>query len=210
VRAIPVADEPEPFWDGGDELPRIAAWRAEVAFSPAWGDVQAVDELNGSSGAWVANEVLHPLRATRDDAWISDCLDTYRCSTGVRRAIDAVYRKVECAPPLPHVSLPDHPSESEIVREALAAHRERLVNELDRAQPACVVTLGNAALRVFRALPGIDVVAGDPGPKLRPDPYGLKAKITIAGRSVEWLPLAHPAAPKAYQAAHARWREQLR
>src|SRR5690606_17719960 len=92
-----------------------------------------------------------------------------------------------------------HPSESDIVRLALAGHRQRLIAELETARPELVVTLGNAALRVFRAL-AQDVSA--PLLKLSIHEYGASIPATVKGRQVLWLPLAHPAAPAIYQEAH--------
>jgi hypothetical protein len=37
--------------------------------------------------------------------------------------------------------------------------------------------------------------------------YGKALDIKVGGRKIRWIPLAHPAAPKAYQTAHARWME---
>jgi hypothetical protein len=127
----------------------------------------------------------------------------------VRKALDTVYSGATTQPPLPPASLPNHPSENEIVREALTEHRERLEAELRTAAPGIVVTLGNAALRVFRGLDIVKITSGDPGRRLQSDvtTYGQPATVTIDGRTAEWLPLAHPAAPPAYQAAHEVWRD---
>lgn len=94
-----------------------------------------------------------------------------------------------------------HPSESEIVQEAAADHHARLLGELDHCQPEMVVTLGNAGARVFAELVGL------PQAKLSVAGYGEPRTTEVAGRAVTWYPLAHPAAPKPYQEAHARWVE---
>lgn len=49
--------------------------------------------LNGPSGDWVAKKLLAPLTTDRQNAWIADCLDTYRASGGARRAIRPVRRE---------------------------------------------------------------------------------------------------------------------
>lgn len=201
VRAVAVDNEPTPFWDGADEADRFEAWLHAVGWQDAWGTVAPVRELNGSSGRWVRDLVLAPLQVEPSDAWITDCLDTYRMSTGMARALESVYRPFAAAAGLPPYSLRPHPSEAEIVRESSEAHRTRLEGELRRARPSRVVTLGNAALRTFRGL--IDAPGGPR--KLTPGRYASPISVEIERRPVEWLPLAHPASPRPYQEAHAEW-----
>lgn len=202
VRALAVDNEPEPFWDGADQDARIVGWKAAVGWQDDRGEVAApVGDLNGSSGRLVDAHVLVPLGAERGDAWITDCLDTYRASTGMRKAVEEVYEPFAAEHELPSASLASHPSEGQIVAEATGQHLGRLRTELATAVPELVVTLGNAALRVFRAL----LEAPDGPRKLAADDYGIRFAVAVGGRSLVWLPLAHPAAPKPYQVAHSAW-----
>jgi len=92
IKAIAVDNEPEPFWTGQDEAARIEAWKERVGFDQAkWGAVAPAGRLNGSSGDWVEQQVLDPLGALRSNTWITDCLDTYRCSDGLASRIDDTY-----------------------------------------------------------------------------------------------------------------------
>lgn len=203
IAALGVDNEPTPFWDGADQAARVERWARDVGWNPAWGAVAAVGSLNGPSGAWVSSRVLAPLGVTRGDAWITDCLDTYRASTGAAARLEDTYRPFAATVGLPPDALGPHPSESDIVTEALRDHRARLVAEIGTARPELVVTLGNAALRV---LAGLGEVVGEPAPgKLAVAGYGRRLTLRVAGLDVEWLPLAHPAAPSVYQEAHAAW-----
>ena len=196
VRAIPIDDEPEPFWNGIDATERVAAWLDWLQPSPSLhGTFRTPPRLNGSSGAWVDTMVLEPLGYDRSSTWITDCLDTYRMSTGVAARIKDTYDAAD----LPSCHLDPHPSEKAIVQEALALHSSRLLAELHQSRPDTIATLGNAAARVFAELVGL------PQQKLSPDPYGIVRIVDVSGREVRWYPLAHPAAPEAYQAAHADW-----
>lgn len=95
--------------------------------------------------------------------------------------------------------LPKHPYESAIVKAA-ETELDRLRAELRAATPERVVTLGNAALRVLRKL-----VEGELPRKLSADDgYGKPIPVRFEDQEFEVLPLAHPAAPKRYQEAHAR------
>ncbi len=205
IRAVPVDNEPEPFWEGQDEVSKIDAWKLKVAFEgKGWGTAEPVGKLNGSSGAWLTAKVLNPLGLSRADAWITDSLNTYRVSDRVAKRLPDICESTGAALPL----LADHPSEDEIVREALESHRERLAAELEAARPDRIVTLGNAALRVMSAL--LKNAGGSAAPKsLRADErYGTPVRVRIDGRPVTWWPLAHPGAPKKFQEAHDAWAKQ--
>jgi len=200
IAAIPIADEPSPFWDGADAVERIARWVAALGDTVgACGRFSVPANLNGPSGQWVDDNVLQPLGVTRDKAWITDCLDTYRMSTGVAKRLDDTYANGVRGLGWPNYNIGSHPSETDIVREALELHADRLRSELSSCQPEVIVTLGNAAARVITAL------LGDGPRKLKLDGYGARLHPTVEGRMLEWIPLAHPAAPKQYQEAHKAW-----
>jgi hypothetical protein len=206
IAALAVDDEPTPFWTGDDEAARVERWSAAVGFRASWGTVRGVGRLNGSSGVWVEREVLRPLGVTHAETWITDCLDTYRASTGAGRRLADTYEPFARAFGLTSAVLPPHPDEEDIVREARADHLGRLRSELRSAKPELIVTLGNAALRVLREL-----VEADHAPaRLNVATYATRLPCRFEGRAVAWLPLAHPAAPAVYQGAHARWQAGLR
>lgn len=205
IRAIAVDNEPEPFWTGDGENQLVEQWKRDVGFREGeWGRVSPCGNLNGPSGRWVEAMILHPLRVHRSEAWITDCLDTYYESEGAAGRMDSP-EVVELVgrlgiTPRRHAS---HPSERQIVEQAVVGHRTRLLNELRMADPDRVVTLGNAALIVFNRLIGSDSPMIQ---KLSPgSSYGQPLSVRINGRVVEWLPLAHPAAPAPYQEAHKAW-----
>lgn len=203
VQAIAVDNEPEPFWTGHDQEKRVAVWRKAVGWKDTWGILRLPGGLNGPSGQWVEERVLVPLRAGRAEAWITDCLDTYRCSDGVKKRIGDTYNPFATANGLQEACLADHPNEAAIVAEAVEKHLDRLAREIEACRPELVVTLGNAALRVLRK----SLNAGELPAKLSADEgvYGKPYTLSVAGRVLEVFPLAHPAAPQVYQNAHAMW-----
>jgi uracil-DNA glycosylase len=122
-------------------------------------------------------------------------------------ALDLCSCSARTRAPCTCAELAAHPSEAQIVSEGIRDHSARLKAELDTAQPERVVTLGNAALRVFRSL--LDSPGGPS--KLGSDAsYGTPLDVRVGGRTLTWLPLAHPAAPNPYQEAHLRWQAQNR
>jgi uracil-DNA glycosylase len=205
IRAVAVDNEPEPFWNGTDEAERITAWRDSVGFDDRWGVVTPCGHLNGSSGNWVDEMILSPLGTTRQDTWITDCVDTYFESADAAARLDAS-EMVDLLMQLGIVARQHrpHPNESAIVRDAISAHSERLLTELYTARPDCVVTLGNAALRVLGKLADVPNTAPRKLSAQGTD-YGRSLTIRVHGRAIQWLPLAHPAAPQAYQVAHRAW-----
>jgi len=209
IRAIAVDNEPEPFWNGDQEEAHFCSWKEAVSLQPAWGEVEMCPQFNGPSGKWVEQHILGPLGTKREDSWITDCLDTYYESEGAADRLD----EAELVAAMKNLGIPErrhdpHPSEDDIVKMALECHQPRLKAELDVANPQIVVTLGNAALRVFAAL--VD------GGRIRikkldaEDGYGDAIDVAVLGRDLKWVPLAHPAAPEAYKKAHAKWELAVR
>lgn len=203
IRAVAVDNEPEPFWTGERELGFIEEWKRVIGFRDEWGSVSGCGKLNGSSGSWVEKKVLAPLDVRRSSAWITDCLDTYFESDTAARRLDAQ----ELLSVLGDCGIPGrqhrpHPLEGAIVQEAKQQHRERLLGELLEAEPELVVTLGNAAQRVFGSLLEDE---SDRIARLSLEDYGRTLRARVHGRNVLWIPLAHPAAPKAYQNVHNAW-----
>lgn len=205
INAMAVANEPEPFWTGLDEAERIAAWKRVVGWKSEWGRAAGAGRLNGSSGLWVQQRILCPLRLNREQICITDCLDTYRVSKSASKRIDDTVVPFTQQFELSAVDLLPHPSESAIVSEALETHAGRIRALLVETTPTRCVTLGNAALRVFRQL----VAAPQRSPQrlsTGAQTYGMPIPVTLPdGRQAEWLPLAHPASPVPYQRAHDRW-----
>jgi uracil-DNA glycosylase len=210
ISALAVDNEPEVFWDGSDEEKIIAHWRDTVGFEPTWGSIEAAGKLNGSSGRWVNENILIPLQVSRQDAFLTDCLNTYRISLAGAERVSDTYARLAVQYNLPAANLQPHPNENDIVKEALAVHQARLIEEVQAAQPDKIVTLGNAALKVIRQ---ISTLLSNIAPQqLSPDRelYGKHYPIDIGGLSnIEWWPLAHPAAPNTYQETHRYWKSKM-
>jgi uracil-DNA glycosylase len=205
IAALAVDNEPEPFWTGKDEEARIEAWRAAVGWKAEWGTFGPVGPLNGSSGQWLDERLLKPLRTTRAETWITDCLDTYRFSHGQQKAVTERFEPFASKKGLDWKGVPpelEHPDEDAIVKQTIEQHQKRLLGELKTAAPRLVVTLGNAALRVFARLASI------PEPELlKPNKdYGTEITATVGTQQVQWLPLVHPGQrSKEWLAAHTKW-----
>lgn len=205
VKALAVDNEPTPFWSGGDEAERVAAWKERVHYDEKrWGTAAPAGDLNGSTGQKLDTSILGPLGLTRADTWITDCLDTYRCGDEQAIRIFGRYNPFAHDRGLPLAILPEHPNENDIVSEAQRFHGKRLREEVRAASPDWVITLGNAALRVLTGL--LDEVPASAPDRLIPsDTYDQVLEVRLLGHNIRWLPLAHPAAPSDYRVAHEQW-----
>jgi hypothetical protein len=203
VAATPVDNEPTPFWNGDGQKDPFERWKA-TRLQAEWGSVDRT-HLDGSSGRDIADRWLQPLVFTLEDAFITDCLCAARASIGVGRRVAERYAPMAEALGAPAADLRPHPSESEIVAEALADHAGRLFEQLRAACPEVVVTLGNAAGRVVAVLAGLP----DHDGILRADTYGAERPTTLGGRTFAWRALVHPATPKVWAERHARWIESI-
>ena len=204
IKALPVDNEPAPFWTGDDEEECIQRWRLAVGWDPAWGTVSAPTQAyNGSSGRSLVGDILSPLRLSLNEAWVTDCLNEYHMSEGVRTRlredIGEALARINHSPS----ELRRHPSETTICRGAMRSHRERIASELEQAGAPVAVTLGNAALRVFSEIVGRTDV-----PRLVADAnrYGDPIDIQFAGHRIRWYPVCHPGQRDPdYRSAHRAW-----
>lgn len=205
VAALAVDNEPQPFWTGKDEAERIEAWAKQVGWQEAWGTVGPAGPFNGSSGQWLDQKVLSPLKSSRAETWMTDCVDTYRFTFGQQEVVTERFAPFAQKLGLPWAGVPDsmkHVDEEQLAWETRERHAKRLMNELRAAQPKLVVTLGNVALRVFAGLADLSTPEA-----LEPnEAYGKELGATVGGKAVTWLPLIHPGMrSKEWQAVHAKW-----
>lgn len=200
IAALAVDNEPTVFWDGADADQRVEAWRVKH-FDPSWGEVSPA-ALNGPSGSWLISNILHPLRvAGAGNHVITDCLTTYRLSSGASARLNDTYAPMaRKTSGLPRANLLPHPSEGQIVREALKFQSERLTSQIAAARPRVIVTLGNAASRVIASLSQ----TGRTG-KLVQERYGEPSTVHISGTRLAWIALVHPGTPAGWQERHQEW-----
>jgi uracil-DNA glycosylase len=205
VKALPVDNEPAALWNGADEKAEIEAWKKVVGFRVGeWGEVETAGEMNGKAGRWLDAEVLAPLGVTREEACLSYCVDTYFADSTAGLAVRERYQPVAGEVALPQAQLPPRPRDGGLVALAVEAHRERLLHELSVVVPELVITLGNVALRVLRAI----TEAKGGLAKLHPDArYGVEQPLVLGKRQVVWLPLTLHETPPLFAEAHALWRQ---
>jgi hypothetical protein len=207
VAALPVDNEPVPFWDGSGADELFEQWRSQY-FTPQWGSVRP-SAMNGSSGRKLFGDWIAPLGVGPDDYFVTDCLDTAMMSTGVQRRVtaaggeSATYHQLIGVLGLPPAEMPHHPSEGDIVAQARGNH-DRLRGQLAASGATTLITLGNAAARVVAEL------GGQAGGALERDAYQEVRSIDLGGHSYAWHALVHPAVRPPWTEIHRAWLEARR
>ena len=211
VAALAVDVEPTVFWNGDPAAftKMLAKWKAITGFIEgdepgAHGWISDVSPpANGSSGSKVEARYLSPLGIEADAAAFTDVYPVFviksanRGPDGRREQGDAIrdeYDAIADELGMSRSSLPSRPTTKRLVADAVELFRARILDDLESADAPRVITLGDEALQVLRQIPELEPSA--PAATLTDlyglDVYGRPGQLTINGRRVEWLALAHP------------------
>lgn len=179
VHALAVASEPEIFWDGSG----VAKIVKSITVPTAAGHLEPADaQFNGPSGRSLDEDFLRPLGLTRKDAWLCDLVPHMCLNAGQLAAIKRAYDPQRSAWKLPLVDLPEVPNAF-----ADDERRAEVLAEIDEAKPEVLVLLGDQPIRHFLAN------YERRWQKLADfEPYGRLHPISLDGRRLHVLPLAHP------------------
>ena len=183
VQALAVRSEPHIFWrgDGVDDL------ISKIEVPAAAGElVPAARQYNGPSGIALDGRVLEPIGITRDDAWLCDLVPHSCANPKQAAAVQREYLPIAPALDLPEWSVPEVPS-----AYADDERRDAIAAELLESKAEVVVLLGDRPIRWFlsayepqwRKLSDFGVT---------PETYGRLHEVTVSGRTVFVLPIAHP------------------
>ena len=183
--ALAVASEPRIFWDGN---PREAAEIiSRIKIPQEMGKLEPADEkFNGPSAKVLDEHILAPLGFTRKDAWLCDLLPETRLNDGQEKAIKNKYNEYREKYGLNEVTIPKRPN-----RFCDSKRCEEIVAELEESKAELLVLLGDIPIKQF-----LNVVANVNYKSLQEYKerygYGVRSDVTINGRHINVLPLAHP------------------
>ena len=183
--ALAVASEPRIFWDGNPE--EAAAIIGKIKIPPELGTLTpAGKNLNGPSAKVLDEHILKPLGFTRSDAWLCDLLPETRINSNQMKVIREKYNPLITEFSLNKVDIPE--------RGDVFADKERcdeILRELEESDSRLLVLLGDIPIKQF-----LNVVADVPYSSLQEYvnlyEYGNPTDVTIQGRTIKVLPLAHP------------------
>ena len=180
-----MASEPRIFWDGN--LEEAAEIISRINIPKELGTLEPADpKFNGPSAQTLDDHILKPLGFTRDDVWLCDLLPETRLNKGQQKAIEERYNTQIEKYGLNKVTIPNRPS--------LFCDNERckeILKELEESQAGLLVLLGDIPIKQF-----LNRVASVNYHSLKEYKdiyeYGKSSEVTINGRTIKVLPLAHP------------------
>ena len=183
--ALAVASEPRIFWDGNEVEAREIIGRIKIpaelgTLSPAG------KNLNGPSAKVLDEQILAPLGFSRKDAWLCDLLPESRINSGQKKAIERCYNKYIGQYDLKPVTVPERKSKFCDARRAA-----EILDELKESDARLLVLLGDIPIKQF-----LKTVADIPYSSLQEYVdlygYGNPTDVSIQGKTIKVLPLAHP------------------
>jgi uracil-DNA glycosylase len=197
-QALAVASEPRIFWDGDPE--EAAEIISGIPFPPELGYLEpAGQQLNGPSAKVLEEHILAPLGFTRQEAWLCDLLPETRLNPGQLKAIREKYEPVRQAYGLNPVTIPKRPSS--FCNPSRAAE---ITEELAQSEAALLVLLGDIPIREYLNRVA-DVEFTSLQEYTRRYGYGTPVEVSIGGRTIRVLPLAHPRQIGALGAHSEKW-----
>ena len=197
-QALAVASEPRIFWDGDPEEARSII--GAIHMPPELGSLEpAGRQLNGPSAKVLDENILAPLGFTRRDAWLCDLLPETRLNPSQAKALKEKYEPIREKYGLNEVTIPKRPS-----RFCDEARSREITAELMESRAELLVLLGDIPVKEY-----LNRVARVDFSTLQEyvDRYGYgnPTEVTINGKPLRVLPLAHPRQIGALGAHSEKW-----
>lgn len=184
-RAMAVASEPRIFWNGNEDEAREIIGRIKIpselgTLSPA------ERSKNGPSAKVLDEQILAPLGFSRKDAWLCDLMPESRINKDQKKAIERCYNEYIGKYHLNPVTVPERKSNFCDAKRA-----QEILKEIEESDARLLVLLGDIPIKQF-----LKRVADIPYSSLQEYVdlygYGNPTDVTIKGKTIKVLPLAHP------------------
>ena len=197
-QALAVASEPRIFWDGNVEEARAII--EAVGMPKELGILEpAGKQLNGPSAKVLDENILAPLGFTRKDAWLCDCLPETRLNPSQVKALREKYEPLMEGYQLNPVTIPKRPNVF-----CDKARSDEITEELLQSEADLLVLLGDIPIAQYLKEVA-DVPYSTLGEYVELYGYGSPTPTTIAGKTIQVLPLAHPRQIGALGAHSEKW-----
>lgn len=209
-QALAVASEPRIFWDGDPEEAKTII--GKITMPKELGILEpAGRQLNGPSAKVLEENILAPLGFTRSDAWLCDCLPETRINPSQAKAIREKYDPLASQYGLNPVTVPARPA------AFCSEERSReITEELLRSEAELLVLLGDIPIAQYLKK-AADVPYSTLGEYVEMYGYGNPSAVTVGGKHLQVLPLAHPRQIGAlglhsekWNAMHRAWEASVR
>lgn len=209
-QALAVASEPRIFWDGNFQEARAII--SAVNIPAELGTLEpAGKQLNGPSAKVLDENILAPLGFTRKDTWLCDCLPEIRVNPSQAKAIRDKYNPLIDQYGLNPVTIPARPSAFCSFERSKEITEELMLSEAD-----LLVLLGDIPIAQYLKK-AADVPYSTLGEYVDLYGYGTPSDVSINGKVIQVLPLAHPrqigalgAHSEKWFLAHKNWEDQNR
>lgn len=197
-QALAVASEPRIFWDGNEAEARDIISR--IAMPKELGYLEpAGKQLNGPSAKVLDDHILAPLGFTRPEAWLCDLLPETRLNPSQVKALQNKYEPLMAEYGLNPVTIPKRPSKF----CDLARSRE-ITAELMESGADLLVLLGDIPISQYLKK-AADIEFSTLQEYVDRYGYGNPSPVTINGKTIRVLPLAHPRQIGALGAHSEKW-----
>jgi len=197
-QALAVASEPRIFWDGNQEEARAIIEKINIPKELGYLE-PASKQLNGPSAKVLDDNILAPLGYTREDAWLCDCLPEGWINPSQAKAIKEKYNPLIAKYNLNPVTIPARPS-----KFCNKARSEEITAELIESKAELLVLLGDIPIAQYLKKVA-DVPYSTLGEYVDMYGYGRETRVSIQGKTVKVLPLAHPRQIGALGAHSEKW-----
>lgn len=199
VRALAVASEPYIFWRGDGAGKLIASIQIPRELGKL---IPAASQFNGPSGIALDEKIIHPLGMDRNDVWLCDLVPHSCMNPSQKKTIEKNYLPLVDEYSLPIPTFPSVP-----FRLSDEDRRKEILTEIKESLADVLVLLGDKPIQWF--LKYYDKTWN----RLSDFPdYGSLYEITLEGKKISVLPLAHPrqiarlgTSSKKWYDVHQKW-----
>ena len=202
-QALAVASEPRIFWDGDPAEAKAIIERIQIPAELGYLE-PAGRQLNGPSAKVLEENILAPLGVTRKEAWLCDLLPETRLNPSQQKALKEKYEPLMEQYGLNPVTIPKRPSVF-----CTEARSREILKELEQSEAELLVLLGDIPIGQF-----LNRVVDVPFHTLQEYVdlygYGNPVPVTLNGRTLKVLPLAHPRQIGALGAHSEKWNRMHR
>ena len=206
VTALAVCSEPDIFWRGEGAAELISRIPVPERVGRL---VPAAAGLNGPSGIALDECILGPIGLARSDAWLCDLVCHSCLNPSQEAAIRRTYLPLVSSHGLPMPSVPPVPRVL-----ADSARRAAILGEFLESGAEVLIVLGDQPLRWFlRPLAQTPARLAEFGEL--PQEYGRPHAVSLGGRDIVVVPLAHPrqiarlgSSSHDWYERHARWMQE--
>lgn len=182
IRNIPIDNEPEIFWSGGQET--VKKIIADIKLPKLTGKLLPETRVsNGLLGRMLDKYYLHPLKLQRDQVWICNLIPHLVTNKNNRKSIKR-YNDLSSKLNLVKASIPTKKQRWDFITKKRLTE---IIEEIFQSRAEVIISLGQQPLKWF-----FKEFDNDLGNLLSVQDYGLTTEVKIESVNFKLIPLFHP------------------